>query len=62
MISVNAQFRYCPICNPIGSNEELSEHMLKEQHKREEENNVKVWTNRKHSQEFLMGLVDECRK
>jgi len=62
MISINAQFKYCPICTPIGSNEELSEHMQKEQHKREVENDVKVWSDKKHSQEFLMSLVEECRK
>jgi excinuclease UvrABC ATPase subunit len=62
LISVNASFRYCPVCTPIGSNEELSEFMLKDQHKREEENNVKVWTNSKYSQEYLFSLVEECRK
>jgi excinuclease UvrABC ATPase subunit len=62
LISVNAQYRYCPICTPINSDLELSENMIKDQRRREKENNVIVWNAKKCTQEFLQNLVDECRK
>ena len=60
MVLINAQFRFCEKCTPI-NDKELSAKMLRNQKKREKEENVTVWTSKKFSQEFLQQLIDECR-